>query len=571
MTSKILFSLAALSLFVSCTHKSVSETSSASPPSTQRCIAGSGAICRGSLEEIRLDEPQTSIKDNLVALLNEPSNWPKVTAQIDALLPQIEKLSAEGKLQPVLMVVAKKALDMGKLPPRLTAENLAENIELLSSSIENQFIAKGRSQKHPVKYISLLKASQQIRDAARKSSLPPAKTGDPSLLTNPEFIRELEVVAGSQFKRSQNVRLLVDGPQSFAAREKLIKEAKKSIYIKTWAMEDDVTGWTFAKMLLEKHKAGVDVRVIVDNKTARQGIYGKVPTWLEQQGVPTIRWKDPSAPMYAFHKKMLITDNENVLGGGMNFGDAYSHMGPEATPKWRDTDFMATGNAAVDAAVNFKNEWNSQVDKNQLSLSKINEVPTAPSSGRSRNDDPLIMVVDQVPNPQVKDQILTSIIKAIEGATKEINIENAYFIESPPMQQSLLRALKRGVKVNILTNSMSSIDVPIIAKPILDALPIFLRNGANIYLKKGATLHSKFMTVDGVASWVMSYNHHPQSMRIQGEDAFVILDTGFTSTLANQFVKDTQTIAEHITDVKALEPPRTILDVVLQRYFFDQL
>ncbi|MBK7889440.1 MAG: phosphatidylserine/phosphatidylglycerophosphate/cardiolipin synthase family protein [Bdellovibrionales bacterium] len=521
-------------------------------------------------EEAALTAEQISVKDQLLIALNDDAASKRVVNTIDALLPQVQKLAEEGKLKPVILDVAQKALAAGKLPPRLTAENLEENVDLFVASIENQFVLKGLSQKHPQQYVSWLKASRSIRDKAQKTSIPPSGPKSKSLFLNPAFIKELEGVAESTFTDAAELRLLVNGTQSFPAREQLFQNAKSSIYIKTWAMEDDVTGWKFAKLIHEKHKAGVDVRVIVDWKTARQSVYRKVPEWLSSQGVPVIFWRDPEAPMYAFHKKTIVVDHQHLIAGGMNFGDVYSHLGPPEIPKWRDTDFQASGSIALTADIDFQKEWNSQIKKHQLPLAPFS-APMALPAASAATAATKIMAIDLTPNPQINDTILTSIVKGIEGATKEINIENAYFIENPALQNALVRAIKRGVKVRIFTNSMNSIDVPIIARPIIEALPIYFRLNAEVYLKKGATLHSKFMTIDNVASWVMSYNHHPQSMRIQGEVAYVILDKKFSKQLADQFIEDTKTIADRVTDAKMLELEPSFLDVVLKRYFFDQL
>lgn len=544
-----------LILTISCTHT----------PSHERRVANTNSETSAPA----LSSQQSAIKDRLLALAQDKSKWPEIIGALDKLMPTLAKLSAQNKLKPVLLVVGQNLLKMNKLPERITAENLAETIDLLAAMIENQFIAKGLSEKSKHKYVSWLEASRNIEKAARETSVPSRGPNFPSALENPVFLKELELVAKAKFRPSSELRLLVDGPQSFPLRKELIKNAKKSIYVMTWAIEDDTTGREFAKLLYEKHNAGIDVRVIVDNKTAQQAIYGTVPTWLKDQGVPTIQWKDPEFPFFAFHKKALIVDGQKLIAGGMNFGDVYSHMGPEKTPKWRDTDFYVEGNAAIDSQLIFVQTWNSQVERNKLNLSKLvfnlSYIPSERQNGQ------LVMVVDQVPNPEVKDPILTSIIKGIEGAAREINIENAYYIKNPAMQRALTRALDRGVKVNIFTNSATSIDVPIIAKPILSSLDNLYEKNTEVYLKKGATLHSKFMTIDGVASWVMSYNHHPQSMRTQGEIAYVILDKPFSAKLATQFQTDIAMLATHVTNVKELQPEETFIDILLRHYFFDQL
>jgi len=42
--------------------------------------------------------------------------------------------------------------------------------------------------------------------------------------------------------------------------------------------------------------------------------------------------------------------------------------------------------------------------------------------------------------------------------------------------------------------------------------------------------------------------HHPQSMRIQNEDTFVILDKNFSAELTNQFCEDIQKLAVLVTN-----------------------
>ncbi len=568
--NRIFLSIISLAFLNSCSHSLVNGSSPA-----QRCVANSGPACAAvfaprSNAQLKLTPEQEALKNQLIFLSKDESKWPEAIKTLDSLMPMVVKLSAENKLKPVLANVGQKLFEMGKLPERITKENLPETINLLAEMIDNQFIAKGLSEKSKHKYVSWLEASRNIEKAVLKTEVPARGPDSPSTLENPVFLKELENLTAAKFREASESTLLVDGPQSFPMRRKLIEEAKKSVYVMTWAIENDVTGWQFAKQLVEKYKAGVDVKIIVDHKTAQQAIYGTVPKWLEEQGVNLIYWKDPEFPFFAFHKKALITDGKYLVAGGMNFGDVYSHMGSETTPRWRDTDFYTTGNPAIETQSIFIETWNAMIEKNNLSLPKlVFELKyIAPNEIKS---DSKIMVIDQIPNPGAKDKILLSVIKGIEGATKEINIENAYFIRNPAMHRALIRAIRRGVKVRIFTNSTTSIDVPIIAKPILSSLQTLFKLAAGIFLKKGATLHSKFMTVDGVASWVMSYNHHPQSMRIQGEIAYIILGNKFTNNLASQFQIDVSTIATNVKSIEELQPKETFIDLLLRHYFFDQL
>jgi phosphatidylserine/phosphatidylglycerophosphate/cardiolipin synthase-like enzyme len=52
------------------------------------------------------------------------------------------------------------------------------------------------------------------------------------------------------------------------------------------------------------------------------------------------------------------------------------------------------------------------------------------------------------------------------------------------IEKAILDALRRGVRVRILSNSKESIDEPMITRPILDSLAMLAKNGAEVYTKK---------------------------------------------------------------------------------------
>src|SRR5690606_14702925 len=102
------------------------------------------------------------------------------------------------------------------------------------------------------------------------------------------------------------------------------------------------------------------------------------------------------------------------------------------------------------------------------------------------------------------DPIYALTVYAIENAKESIDIANAYFILTPALEEALVAALERGVEVRIITNSMQSIDEPMIALPIIQSVAKLAQKGAKVFLKKGQTLHTKMLRVDQMA-WLGSY------------------------------------------------------------------
>jgi cardiolipin synthase len=101
-------------------------------------------------------------------------------------------------------------------------------------------------------------------------------------------------------------------------------------------------------------------------------------------------------------------------------------------------------------------------------------------------------------------------------------------------------------------------------------MPDLVKAGAEVYLKKGDTLHSKFMVVDGMYSSIGSYNLHPRSERYEGEMTLNILDKETADNLSKAFKKDID-IATRVQTPEQIVVPENIMTIIPARYFFDQL
>ncbi len=403
--------------------------------------------------------------------------------------------------------------------------------------------------------------SKESLIAAKESRYAPRGAGEDSLLNEEGFIQEMETLTGSKFNSGGNAEFLINGPASFAVKDRLMREAQKSIYIASYAFYDDVTGNETVDILLAKKKEGVDIKVIVDNKMAY--IFGgRLLKKMEAAGIEVIRYAETDRPHDYLHIKMLLVDGNYSVIGGMNYGDVYSHKGNSL--KWRDTDVLYTGPAVIESMKVFAKIWNPRT-KGGLRLVTVPE-NTDIGGGQAR-----ISVLYSNP-PTLKPVILLGMLKGIYGATKRVNIENAYILAIPALTQAIFDARTRGVEVNILTNSKESIDSDgkSMAEAILNSVKLFAAAGANVYLKQGQTLHSKFMTVDGVYCSVGSYNLHPRSERYDTEMNIGIIDPSSTARIDAAFAGD-------IAEANKLDPnaPRqgkpSWLDKIVENFFFAQL
>lgn len=412
---------------------------------------------------------------------------------------------------------------------------------------------------------SFEKISENILKRTYSKEYPPRPYGDKSLFMESGFIKEFEQLVKNDFTDGNNIKFLIDGPESFKYKDYLIKNAKKKIYIATWAFYDDITGKDAMNMLIEKKKEGVDIKIIVDkNVSGNHGV--SVLKKMQENGIEILKYKDDRFNDI-WHVKIILVDDQYLITGGMNFGDPYSHKDPNGL-KWRDTDVLITGPALSKAINFFTNVWNSEISDKSLNLNKIAPYEVyAEKQGNAR-------VSFSYSNPPSENgsDILAAIIKSIDGATKKINIENAYFVPIPALTQAILKARERKIEVNLLTNSKDSIDSE--ARSLSDVsmkslLPL-LKAGVNIYLKKGETLHSKFITVDGIFCSIGSYNLHPRGERYDTEFNAHIIDNESVSYLDKVYEKDIL-LAQKITDEKQLTVEQSWFSKIIEKYFYSQL
>jgi cardiolipin synthase len=425
-------------------------------------------------------------------------------------------------------------------------------------------------------------ADRLSRDVTSNTSFPPRNYGQPSLLKEDGYRKEMTGVLQKpfrfQFASGNQVHVLVNGPTSFAKRKELIEQARESIYMFVWAFYDDGTGWEFADWLINAklkrlcEGGDLDIKIVVDGNVAKEIGYRDVLNYLEKypafskSPIQIVRLNDKRDPYMGMHRKVMIVDRQYMVMGGMNVGNIYSHLYPDKGGRWRDTDIYVRGPAINQAQMTFVDEWNEQRGRKELTF--------LPYDFGAPSGEGLSMIVDHQPLRDDNIHIVT--VKAFYGASQSIDIENAYFILDAVMERALADALKRGVRVRILSNSKDSIDEPVMTVPILQSLARIKKQGAEVFTKKvydgSTTLHSKFLLVDGVFCWIGSYNFHPRSYRYEREIVFASFDENLAAQFGKIFAEDiaperaTKPSLEELLNVKS-----SLLNKEVSSHFFDQL
>lgn len=506
------------------------------------------------VRELKGSDDPKKIGDKIVSLLlRHPRALHLVEYPLFKLMGYAHK---RGKLIPAMEhALRSPAMQrfLPPLPPAKREDYIRKFPRMIAAQLEGGGYVGGVQgaedwDKMSARHISMLKASK---------FKPQAK--GPSLLDHPGFLAEMEELMGARFAAGHDIEPLVDGPASFAARERLIRGAKKSVHLMTWGYYDDLTGKATRDLLIAKKREGLDVRVMVDGNISN--FLGKESfAAFAEAGVPVARFWDAARKYDGLHSKLLVVDGEAAVAGGMNIGDKYSHLNPDAH-HWRDTDVLFRGPAAADAARVFAATWNEVAASQGL--------PEAGAEGSAAAAGPASAAL-VYQRAGTEPAIYLSLLKAFYGATSSINIENAYFVTIPSLREALADAVKRGVKVTVLTNSAETNNEPILTSFILESLAEMKALGAEVYVQEGETLHSKFVTVDGLFASVGSYNFHPKSIRHEREVTLHAADRAFAARMEAVFAEDLAR-ARRIEDAAELGLKDSPLNQLARRYMFDQL
>ncbi|WP_246166919.1 cardiolipin synthase [Oryzomonas japonica] len=348
-----------------------------------------------------------------------------------------------------------------------------------------------------------------------------------------------EEVSGSHLIKGNRVRLLVDGPATFAAMFKAIGSARHTVNMETFMFEDDEAGRKLADLFIRKRAEGVRVNLIYDS-------VGSVETpasffqRLRDKGVNVVEF-NPINPLKASkkyrltlrdHRKILVVDGTTAITGGVNISQVYSSKffgEEEKTPKipWRDTDILIEGPAVAEFQKIFLHAWAAQKGP---ALNEKEYFPEQKEHGAN-----LVQVIKSRPGEAGRTTYVMY-VSAVAFAEKSVHLTTPYFVPEGQMIKTLRDAAKSGVDVKIILPKKSDQNLALYAgRYYYDEL---LESGVKLYERRNAILHAKTAVIDGVWATVGSTNLDFLSFAKNFEINTVILSGDFATEMENMFARD---------------------------------
>lgn len=428
--------------------------------------------------------------------------------------------------------------------------------------------------------------------------------------------KELEPVAGLM-KDKTGVYVLEDGDGSMVTRAWLSEYAEKTIDIQYFIFSTDNVGLIACDYLVRAADRGVKVRILVDDIMVEAGVHeiltmdshDNIDIKIYNPGVNlgknifqklTKFNKDFIGANQRMHNKTFTVDGKVSITGGRNIADEYFDYDHEYN--FRDRDVLLVGKASKSITHSFENFWNDSLSVPVTDLveepgndfkaqdkferlhqyacnpenfwpqvrEKIKNLPAAfkaiQSSGALVWTDSVEFVSD-IPGKynrasgKVGGGVTTfELINLIKHAKTSIDIQSPYLITTELGQGLFRDAVKRGVKVRILTNSLSSTDNLEAFAGYQKCRQKLLETGIRIFefrpdaadrfkVMTGALqkklnyapifgLHAKSMVVDGNTTVIGTFNLDPRSANFNTECFAVIRSQKIASGVLGHMEED---------------------------------
>ena len=355
--------------------------------------------------------------------------------------------------------------------------------------------------------------------------------------------------SGIRFTTNNSVTLLMSGQEKFDDMFRAIRQAKSSIHLEYFNFRNDSIASLLFDILCQKRQEGVEVRAMFDgfgNDSNNRPLKKHHLQPLREAGIEIIEYSPIRFPWINHiwgrdHRKIVVIDGKIAYTGGMNVADYYI-KGTEQVGEWRDMHCRIEGDAVNDLQAIFLRIWNRSAHQNVRGSKYYNggtstvfhdlKPDTTFTAGRK-----MVGIVTR--EPHVTPEIMRTLyINAINQAQDSIHIINPYFTLIPSVTRALTRAIRRGVKVEIMLSSKS--DIPLTPDCALYQARKLQKRGARVWLYKPGFHHSKIMMVDGRYCTVGSTNLDARSLKCDFEENAVIVDKATTRELDDMFWRDKQ-------------------------------
>jgi len=348
----------------------------------------------------------------------------------------------------------------------------------------------------------------------------------------------------SPLTQHNEVRVLVNGEAKFPAVIRALKAAEHHIHLEYYIFESGLIGDEIRAILIEKAKAGVEVRFIYDDFGSKR-IRRKWIKELKTSGAQAFPFYKvhffANRLNYRNHRKIIIIDGKTGFVGGINVSDRYSNLLPKRpkyrmssqpssanTLYWRDTHLQISGSAVSSLQYGFLSDWSfasgQDVEFHESFFPKL-----------SVHTKTLVQIASSGPD-SLNPSIMLASNAIIHNARDYVYFTTPYFIPNESVYDAIRTAALGGLDVRMLVPGRS--DSWLVNKAASAYYEDLLNCGVKIYRYQKGFIHAKTLVTDDSLAMVGSANMDNRSFELNFETNAIVYDREVAVQLKEQFLSD---------------------------------
>ncbi|WP_321898857.1 cardiolipin synthase [Paraburkholderia heleia] len=356
---------------------------------------------------------------------------------------------------------------------------------------------------------------------------------------SPQFIRSMGLLLGPPVVGGNRFEVLVNGDEIFPSMLAGIRSAQHTITFETFIYWSGAIGEEIARALADKARAGVAVHVLLD-WVGSSKMDKRYQRMLREAGAQLVlyhkpHWTGLGRMNDRTHRKLLVIDGRIGFTGGVGIADEWTGHAQDEK-HWRDTHFRIEGPAVGQMQAVFMDNWVKSTG-NVLHGSRY--FPEIDAAGNG-----LAHMFSSSPSGGSDDMELMYLM-AITAAARSIHLSTAYFVPGKLTINAIVEAVKRGVKVRIITPG-KRIDTHTAREASRACWGSLLAAGAEMYEYQPTMFHCKLIVVDEYLVSVGSTNFDSRSFKLNDEANLNIYDRDFARRQTAIFDADVA-LAKRIT------------------------
>lgn len=353
-----------------------------------------------------------------------------------------------------------------------------------------------------------------------------------------ELAKIAQSTTGFPPSTATDVAWLVDGSATYAAIIEAIASARDHVHVEYYIFNPDRTGTALRDALVERARAGVKVRLLLDavgSASVRQRFLRPL---LEAGG--EVAWFHPSQLLKPFkrpwlnmrtHRKIVVVDGRIAFTGGINVTDEEDEV--LRADAYRDLHIRLEGHVVRSLQLVFVEDW---IYATGHTHGAFKGQQLWPSDMPTRADGKIDAQV-LVSGPDSSWEAIHRLqVAAIHEATERVWLVTPYFVPGEAARMALTSAALGGLDVRLLVPQMSDSKlVTYAARSYFDEL---LEAGVRIYEYGPRMLHTKAFLADDSVGIVGSANFDHRSFRLNFELSMMFRDRPLVGQLADLIEKE---------------------------------